>query len=273
MENIREAVERAKRRQAQQSGAALEPLKPQSRLILGDSEGSSDHYSREVELNLAHLQSQLVVAYNGLDLRSRPFDMLRTEVLQSMDSREWKTLAVVSPTPGCGKTLTAINLALSIARQRERQVLLVDLDLRKPQVATSLGLKQRDGVVGVCERRLDLRDAIIRVKAGESRLEVLPTLPASNSSDMIGSSEMRTLLERISGQSPSRLTIIDLPPLLTGHDAISILPMVDCVLMVAAVGTTKPKEIKECNKYLEKVNVIRIVLNKATEPMATYLYY
>jgi protein-tyrosine kinase len=272
MENIREAVERAKRRRGQQNGINLEPPRQQATRVLGDSQDSLNN-AHEVELDHAHLQSQLVVAHDGRDIRSRPFDMLRTEVLQSMDSRGWKTLAVVSPTPSCGKTLTAVNLALSAARQRERQLLLVDLDLRRPHVATSLGLKPRDGVVGVLERRLDLHDAIIRARAGDSQLEILPTVPAPNSADMIGSSAMRTLLEKILGQSQSRITIFDLPPLLSGHDAISVLPLVDCVLMVAAVGTTKAQEIKECNKYLEKTNVVRVVLNKASESTAPYLYY
>ncbi len=271
MENIREAIERAKRRQAPQKGAVIEPLKQQARLFLGDTQASPDRF-QETELDFAQLQSQLLVAYDATDLRSRPFDMLRTEVLQTMDSNGWKTLAVVSPTPNCGKTLTAINLALSVARQRERHVLLVDLDLRRPKVAAYLGLKKRDGVIGVLKHRLDLHDAIVCAKAGDSRLNVLPTMAASDSSDLIDSGEMRLMLERVLGQAQPQVTILDLPPLLAGHDAISILPLVDCVLMVVAVGTTKTHEIKECSKYLEKTRVVRFVLNKASESMATYFY-
>jgi capsular exopolysaccharide synthesis family protein len=198
--------------------------------------------------------------------------MLRTEILQSMDMKGWKTLAVTSPTPSCGKTLTAVNLALSMARQSDREVLLADLDLRKPHVATCLGLKDREGVVGVIEGRIDLRDAVIQAIVGDSRLEVLPTVPASNSSDMIGSGTMRRLLDDIR-QSHSQIVVIDLPPLLTGHDVISILPKVDCVLLVAAVGTTKVSEIKECNKYLEGTEVVRFALNKAPESATPYAYY
>ena len=271
MENIREAVERARRRRPEK-GISLEPLRQQSTLVLGDSQGTLTN-AQEVELDLVHLQSHLVVAHDGTDIRSRAFDMLRTQIFQTMDSKGWKTLAVVSATPSCGKTLTAVNLALSAARQLERQVLLVDLDLRKPHVATSLGLKSTDGVVGILEQRVELHDAVIRARAGESRLQILPTVAAPNSADMIGSSAMRTLLEKILGQSQSRITILDLPPLLSGHDAISILPLADCVLMVAAVGTTKAKEIAECKKYLEKTNVVRFVLNKASESAAPYVYY
>ena len=116
-------------------------------------------------------------------------------------------------------------------------------------------------------------DAIIRARAGSSRLEVLPTAPASNPSDLVGSSAMRTLLQDVTGHGQSRIVILDLPPLLTGNDVISILPQVDCVLLVAAVGTSTVSEIEECNKYLQATDVVRFVLNKVPESTTRYSYY
>jgi protein-tyrosine kinase len=272
MENIRQAIERAKGRPQPQSATGFEP--PRQRAgHFGDTPQIRERIE-EVELDSAFLQSQRLVTYDGEDPRSRSFDMLRTEVLRSMDLKGWKTLAVTSPTPNCGKTLTAINLALSIARQPERRVLLVDLDLRKPRIATCLGLKCKEGgVVGIIEGRIDLHSAIVRAWVGDSRLEVLPTMPASNSSDLVGSAAMRLFLEEITRPSQSQIVILDLPPLLTGHDVISILPQVDCVLPVAAVGTTKVSEIQECYNHLFETNVVRFVLNKVPESIDTYVYY
>jgi protein-tyrosine kinase len=270
MENIRQAVERAKGPQSQ-SSIGVEPPRQRARHF-GDAPESRGRIP-EVELDAAYLQSQRLVAYDGKDPRSRPFDMLRTEVLRPMDLKGWKTLAVTSPTPNCGKTLTAINLALSVARQPERQVLLVDLDLRKPRVANCLGLKCKEGVVGIIEGRIDLHSAIVRARVGDSNLEILPTVPSSNSSDLVGSKAMRMFLEEITGRSRSQIVILDLPPLLTGHDVISILPQVDCVLPVAAVGTTKVSEIQECNNHLFETNVVRFVLNKVPETTTKYIYY
>ena len=167
----------------------------------------------------------------------------------------------------------AVNLALSMGRQPERQVLLADLDLRKPNVASSLGLKRREGVVGVIEGRIELDGAIVQARVGSSRLQVLPAVPASNSSDLVGSDAMRLLLQDLKRQGQSRIVILDLPPLLTGHDVISILPQVDCVLLVAAVGTSKVSEIEECNKYLQGTDVVRFVLNKVPESATRYVYY
>lgn len=272
MENIRQAVELAKARPKQQSGVGLEPLRQQARYAFGDALDGKEK-AQEVELDLAHLQSQRMVAYDGKDLRSRSFDMLRIEILRSMDMKGWKTLAVTSPTPSCGKTLIAVNLALSMAREPERQVLLADLDLRKPQVAVCLGLKCEEGVLGVIEGHAELDGAIIRARAGGSRLEVLPTAPAPNASDLVGSGAMKMLLKDVTGPGQSRIVILDLPPLLTGHDVISILPQVDCVLLVGAVGTSTVSEIKECNKYLQGTDVVRFVLNKSPESTTRYAYY
>jgi Mrp family chromosome partitioning ATPase len=80
---------------------------------------------------------------------------------------------------------------------------------------------------------------------------------------------MKKLLQEIAGDG-SRIVILDLPPLLTGHDALSILPEVDCVLLVAAVGISKISEIEECKKYLQGTSLVRFVLNKA--PVSSNVY-
>lgn len=270
MENIRQAIERAKARTERPIDAAPESAsKRESRGLRGGSERRIE----EIELGLANLQSRRVVAYDGKDPLSRPFDILRTEVLQSMDLKDWRILAVTSPTPSCGKTLTAVNLALSMGRQPERQVLLADLDLRKPQVAATLGLKCRDGLLGVVDGCIDVDSAIVQVRVGRSRLEVLPTAPTANASDLVDSSALMGVLRDLTVCRRSQIIILDLPPLLTSHDVISILPQVDCVLLVGAVGVSKLADIEECSKYLQATDVVRFVLNKVPEAAATYAYY
>lgn len=272
MENIRQAIERAKARSEQQSGIGYGPPRQNATHDFGAANESRD-LTHEVALDSAYLQSRRVVAYDGKDLRSRPFDMLRTEILRSMGLKGWRTLAVTSPTPSCGKTLIAVNLALSMAREPERQVFLADLDLRKPQVAGCLGLKCGEGVLGVLEGHAEINDATIRARAGSSSLDVLPTMPASNPSDLVGSPAMRMLLQDLTGIGRSGIVILDLPPLLSGHDVISILPQLDCVLLVAAVGTSTISQIQECNKHLQATEVVRFVLNKVPESTTRYSYY
>jgi protein-tyrosine kinase len=272
MENIRQAVERAKEFLEQHDGIAVSLPRP--RVTHGIDDGhAGDETIREIELDSAHLQSKRMIAYDGKDLRSRSFDILRNQVSRSMEQKGWKILAVTSPTPSCGKTLTAINLALSLARQPEQQVLLVDMDLRKPQVADCLGLMGDEGLLGVIEGHTTLTGAIIRARIGSCKFEVLPTAPSLQSSDLIGSHAMTALLHEIGKQKRSRIVIVDLPPLLSGDDAMAILPQVDCVLFVAAVGISTVSEIEECNKHLESTDVVRFVLNKAPESKVSYQYY
>src|SRR3954463_2516405 len=124
-----------------------------------------------------------IVAHNKDDSRARSYDMLRTQVLQSMDGNGWQFLAVTSATAGCGKTVTACNLAMSIARLPERSVLLVDLDLRKPMVANYLGIETNGGVLSALEGRATLSAAVLQVSIGPTSFMVLPgSVPTSGSS-------------------------------------------------------------------------------------------
>jgi Flp pilus assembly CpaE family ATPase len=87
------------------------------------------------------------------------------------------------------------------------------------------------------------------------------------------SDAMNRLFQQIKRDSQSQIVIVDLPPILYGDDVIAILPQIDCVLLVAAVGTSTIAEIQECNKYLQTSEVVRLVLNKVKESGANYYYY
>jgi Mrp family chromosome partitioning ATPase len=199
--------------------------------------------------------------------------MLRTQVLQSMDAKEWRFLGITSPTSNCGKTVTAVNLALSIGRQPERSVLLLDLDLRKPQIAKCLGLKPNNGVLSVLENHSPLADAIVEVGIGDCRMMVLPTeSPTSRSSDRMASRAMSEMLRQIKQEFESQIIIVDLPPLLTSDDVLAVLPKLDCVVLVTAVGITTPAEINESTRHLLSTEVVRLVVNKVQPSKSKYYY-
>lgn len=273
MEEIREALERAK---------ASDPLAIEQRDARARRRIESrpvrlptiDAPIQEFEINTTHLQSKRIIAHDHTEPQSTSFDMLRTQVLQSMDQKDWKILGITSPTPGCGKTVTAINLALSVARQPERSVLLVDLDLRKPQIASCLGLKPDAGVIGVLDGRTTLANSIISARVGGYHLAVLPTeAPTSGSSDRMASRAMTDMLEQIKRDYHSQIVILDLPPVLASDDVLAILPLLDCMLLVAAVGTSTVAQIKESNKHLQASEIVRLVLNKAPAAHPDHYYY
>jgi protein-tyrosine kinase len=221
---------------------------------------------RPIELNAARLESRRIISYDVADQRSKSFDVLRTQVLQEMDRKHWQVLAVTSPTAGCGKTLTAINLAISIARQPERAALLVDMDLRKPQVTRRLGIDCENGLVGVLEGQASLTAAMVRAQIGRHEVLVLPAeITPADSSEWMASRAMREVLQAIKRDFRPWTVILDLPPMLLGDDVLAILPLVDCALLVTAVGTTTVSEVEECNRYLQSTNVVRVVVNKVPD--------
>jgi protein-tyrosine kinase len=229
---------------------------------------------RSVPLDRAHLEANRIIGHDASDRRSSAFDMLRTQVIQEMDSKQWRMLAITSPTMGCGKTLTACNLALSIARLPERRVLLLDLDLRRPHVAASLGLTNNLGTVSVLQNKAPLHAAIVRVAIDRYRLDVLITEQSvSNASEWVASRSMKALLETLRRDLPHHIIILDTPPMLATDDFLNILPEVDCTLLVAAVGTSTVSDIEHCKRHLQSSNIVRVVLNKVRESNRPYYGY
>src|ERR1700733_12172655 len=139
MEQIKKALERARALEAKGVERRDSEASNPTQLTFEPSVSHERPVDRpRFDLNVRRLESQRIIAYDDSDPRSKSFDILRTQVLRSMDRTKSKILGITSPTAGCGKTFTAINLAFSVARHPERSVLLVDLDLQKPQVATRL---------------------------------------------------------------------------------------------------------------------------------------
>ncbi len=274
MENIEQAIERARARstaEAEHNHAAA-GLAPRS---VGYGAGPPvDSDTHEVVLSSTYLQSNRIISHMATDPRSRSFDMLRTQILQTMDLKGWKILAVTSPTPKCGKTVTALNLALSIARQPERSVLLVDMDLQRPRVATSLGLKVSEaGALSVLKGETTLSRAVIQARVGEQRFLVLPTKATIGSSEIMASRAMSAMMQDLKMTYRSNIIVMDLPPLLTCDDAIALLPQADCALLVAAVGSSTVAQVRECSTHLQSTEVVRIVVNKVPEASTHYYKY
>jgi capsular exopolysaccharide synthesis family protein len=236
--------------------------------------GPQEPQFQQVKLSQTHLERARIISHGVGTPHGRYYDMLRTQVLQEMDKNSWQFLAVTSPTAACGKTVTACNLAMSIARLPERSVLLVDMDMRKPMVADYLGLESHSGILDILAERRTLGTTLVEAAIGPSRFLVLPGDAApTTSSEWMASQTMGTLLQIIKRDFRSRIVIFDLPPLLIGDDVISILPRMDAVLLVAGVGTTSVADIKESQKHLQSSNVLRVIVNKVTEDVDGYQAY
>lgn len=278
MERIKEAIEKAKN----QRGLPNEPSRrPELRVAVEQPvdrgplpELDADIQYRQtpvVQLDPTHLQNNRIVAHQKLHPVSWAFDLLRTQVLQKMDENGWRTLAVTSPTMESGKTLVAINLAIGIAQQTNRTSLLVDFDLRRPRVASSLGLQRDVSLNQVLAGSARVEEAM--VNPGIPRFVVLPTQrPMPSSAEVLGSSKVAALMSELREHYSDRIVVVDLPPVLAADDVLAVLPRVDCVLMVVGNGSSTRSEIEESMNRLSKFHLVGVVLNKDDAPVNNAYY-
>ncbi|MFT3731290.1 MAG: CpsD/CapB family tyrosine-protein kinase [Hyphomicrobium sp.] len=224
----------------------------------------------EVQLNERTLEAARIIAQNSADPRATAYDMLRTQILQSLDAENRRLLVVTSPTMGCGKTVTSLNLALSIARQKQRPVFLVDMDFRKPQLAKRLGIDFAVGLSDVLSGRASLDEAILKLRVGPYETLFLPTRAADGSSELISSRPMKAFIQSLRTIFQSHLVILDMPPMLVSDDVIGILPHTDSVLLITAAGASTIPEVEECMRHLHSSNLVRIVVNKVPKSKKRY---
>lgn len=190
------------------------------------------------------------------------FKILSTQVIQRMEEHQWTSIAVTSTAEDEGKTTTAINLGLSIAKEVEYTVLLVDTNLRKPELHTYFGINPDKGLTDYLTDDVDLSELLVRPNDIEHFVIIPGGKPVLNSSELLGSPRMCSLVEELKTRYPKRIVIFDLPPVLKTADALSFAPCVDCALIVIEDDVTKESELKQTIELLSVTNIIGTVLNK-----------
>jgi Mrp family chromosome partitioning ATPase len=225
--------------------------------------------ARAVTLDPHALHTHRVTGVGGSDSGASAYKMLRTRVLSRMRSNGWHKLAVTSPRANCGKTLTAINLAISLSQEPNQQVILVDLDLRNPQLGMYLGLAPEVGLVDHLTRGVPIEEVLI--KPNIPRLYVIPSAQRlENSSELLASPEMGVFTQTLVSTSPTTIVIFDLPPLLEADDMLTFMPQVDAVLFVVAQGETRRGDLERSNELFKELNLLGTVLNKSNDEAPTY---
>jgi len=215
------------------------------------------------------LRDNRVILGRENDAIASAYKMLRTQVMQRMRENGWKALGITSCRPGEGKSLTAVNLAISLANAIDHTVLLVDADLRRPRLHEYFGYTSERGLSDYLLDGVPLRETVF--SPGIERLVVLPAGNAIiNSSEMLSSSKMVQLIEGLKTVYPAQLVVFDLPPLLSTDDALAFSPHIDAVLLVLEKGKTSKEEVKQAMKLLQGVNVLGTVLNKSDEKNKGY---
>ena len=201
------------------------------------------------------------------------YKMLRTRVLQRLRSNNWQSLIVTGAGAGEGKTLTACNLAVSVSNDVNQAVVLVDLDLQRPSLASCFGLDVRASIGDYLIGKAELEE-IVYAPAGMERLAIMPNRdPVPNSSELLASPRMRTLLKWLREQGPETITIFDMPPVLACDDVLAFSPYADAILMVVSEGMTERTALARAMEMLGDRNLLGVVLNQSREKRAASSYY
>lgn len=202
---------------------------------------------------------------------SAPFDGMRTRALQQMRGNGWRKLAITSPGPGCGKSTVALNLAFSLARQADLRVILLELDLRRPTLARTLGLRPDASFAEVLKGSAPFEAATRRY--GNNLAIAVNLAPAPAAAELLGGPAVPGILDAMMARYAPDVVIFDMPPMLVTDDTIAFLPRVDCALLVAAAETTAVKEIDNCEREIAaQTNVMGIILNKCRYMESDYGY-
>jgi protein-tyrosine kinase len=279
MERIKQAIEKVKKQRP--SGADTQMRSPMDSRGATSSQGSQARdelgdinyeHTRVVQLQAEHLEKNRIIAFSKNDAMSMHFDLLRTHVLQKMEAKGWRTLAITSPTPEAGKSVVAINLAMSIAHLANKSAMLVDFDLRRPKIGKYLGIPMDKSWNDLLDGTAEIPDVL--VNPDMPRLVVLATkTPVKKSSEMLASKKIAELIRELRERYESRIVIFDLPPVLVSDDVIALLPQIDCVLLVVANGMSTKREIENSIRLLPADKLIGTVLNKAEAEQLAYYYY
>lgn len=271
MERIKDAIEKAKQQQTNRIAEPSEKIVSKTSSSVGEAVAVEYSQTKVAHLDKECLARNRIIAFNKADPLSISFDILRTQVLSRMEENGWRTVAVTSPVPECGKSVLSINLALSIAQHTSKTAMLVDFDLRRPRISNYLGLKLDKSLNDVLEGSEMLSSALINPDI--PRMVVLPTArPFQRPSETLSSSKTKALINDLRERYQDRVVLFDLSPLLSADDVMTVLPHIDCVLMVVGNGMVTTSQMNDSLRQLQGAKLLGVVLNKSVQNNNNYYY-
>jgi len=225
--------------------------------------------TRSLDIPLSVLRQRRVMAAYDKGPFVDAFKILRTQVMHRLKENGWNVLGVTSPGHGEGKTLTAVNLAVSLAMETTQTVLLVDANLRSPSIHEVFGLHECQGLADFLLDDRPVEDLLVH--PGIGRFVLLPGgrgIP--NSTEVLTSPKMLALVEEFKHRYPSRVVIFDLPPLLHTADVLAFSPYTDALLLVVEEGKTTAEDVQRALLLVKDSRpVLGTVMNKAGQLAAT----
>jgi Mrp family chromosome partitioning ATPase len=197
------------------------------------------------------------------------YRVLRTRLLQRARANNWTTIGITSPGQGEGKSVTALNLALTVAREGNNNVFLIDLDMRHPRLCPYIGVTPPKDINQYLAGDAAPEEVLFSI--GIPHLTLAGTLTSTeDASELLASGRIEKLFEFIRTVAGQPLILIDLPPLLSTDDALIVAPKVDSCLLVVAEGQSRRDGASKALTLLAEFNLAGVVLNRSSAVVADY---
>jgi protein-tyrosine kinase len=201
-----------------------------------------------------------IYGFDSRDIRSRPFNLLRSQLMKLRTSHGWRIFGVVSATPGVGKSFVATNLAAALSRTPSLSTYLVDLDLRRGSIAENFQFRPDRSIRAFLES--ETNDVEARAPETE-RLIIIPTdASRTHSAELLAGDRMRQLVGALRALPDNAVVICDLPPVFANDDAAIVAAQLDAYLLVVEDGRSTRKQIRDSIKVLSPTPCAGVVLNR-----------
>lgn len=214
------------------------------------------------------MQAGLIVPDAAVSAISEEFRILKRQLLLEADGGDsgkplnrGRMILICSAQPNEGKTFCAVNLALSMAAERDIEVLLVDADFGKPEIVAMLGLESGPGLLdALADRSLDVESCVIRTDV--PGLSVLPAgRAANNDTELLASARTRAVLDGLLAANPARVVIFDSPPALAASPASELALHAGQAVMVVKADRTSEADLRDALGLLSGCENIQLLLN------------
>ncbi len=267
MSKIAKALERARLEQPLAATTPVRDLSSVSYTVVENEDKviSVDYTSTKVcSTQDALLEKNRILTHIHNSVVQDHYSLLRTQLLQKTKGKGLNTIMITSVGQDEGKTVTALNLAISMAREVGQTSLLVDLDLRSPDVGNYLGFDDRAGIADYLVGDIDIQELF--VNPGVQKIVVLPAGRAiSVTTELLGSPKMKRLVLELKHRYADRYVFFDCPSLINNPDSMVFSSYVDGIILVVEADKTPKALIKKAVSMLSQDKLLGIVFNKAMQ--------
>jgi Mrp family chromosome partitioning ATPase len=216
----------------------------------------------DLTLDRQLLRTNNIVGFNNRTIETRAFNLLRTTFAKKLKAQGHRVIGITSAAPEAGKSFLTVNLGASLSLVSDGPVFLVDLDLRRASLASTIGLEPEASVNDYLSGQAnDLLEIGVRIKG--SRVAVFPSARTRKPPiELLAGDRLAEMIAGLRGLSDTAIMLVDLPPVFADDDAMIIDEHLDAFLLVVDAGKTTKNQVKEALAMMQPTSCLGTVLNR-----------